>query len=79
MATDPSGRPVFADPNYNLVFRVNTDATIQILAGNNVQGLAAGASGGSGGGWNRRPPCAPRFAKPSFIVLFMLRRMGFRA
>ena len=52
LTVDSSGRPVFADPNYNLVFRVNADGTIQTIAGNNVQGLAAGASGGSGGGYS---------------------------
>src|SRR5215469_315903 len=57
VAVDPSGRPVFADPNYHLVFRVNADGTIQSIAGNNVQGLAiqcppASINCQSGGGYS---------------------------
>ena len=52
VAADSSGRPVFADPNYNLVFRVNGDGTIQTIAGNNVQGLETAGTMSSGGGYS---------------------------
>jgi uncharacterized protein (TIGR03437 family) len=54
VAVDPNGRPVFADPYYHLVFRVEANGSITVLAGNNVQGLAGGGQlfGGSGGGFS---------------------------
>jgi len=54
VTVDPNGRPVFADPNYHLVFRVESNGAITVLAGNNVQGLAGGQTlfGGSGGGFS---------------------------
>ncbi|HTX34879.1 MAG TPA: hypothetical protein VME43_07655 [Bryobacteraceae bacterium] len=52
VTVDPNGRPVFADPNYHLIFRVETTGSITVLAGNNVQGLAAGQSLKSGGGYS---------------------------
>src|SRR6476661_1271849 len=56
ITVDPQGRPVFADPNYQLVFRVESDGSIQVIAGNNVQGLGVGMSQArfnvSGGGYS---------------------------
>jgi uncharacterized protein (TIGR03437 family) len=55
VTTDPTGRPVFSDPNYNLVFRLNADGTIQTIAGNNVQGLTPASNSQfpvSGGGYS---------------------------
>jgi uncharacterized protein (TIGR03437 family) len=49
VALDPQGHPVFADPSYNLVFRVQ-NGNIQVIAGNNIQGLSTGNSSGSGPG-----------------------------
>src|SRR4051812_30504492 len=45
VAIDPNGRPVFADPNYHVVFRVEADGIIRVIAGNNVQGLNGTAKG----------------------------------
>lgn len=57
VATDPlSGRPVFSDAFYNLIIRVESNGSLHVIAGNNVQGMAtaAGASTfpGSGGGYS---------------------------
>ena len=57
MTVDPQGRPVFADPNYHLIFRLDTDGTIHVIAGNNVQGLSTIFQPGipnnqSGGGYS---------------------------
>jgi sugar lactone lactonase YvrE len=53
VTVDPTGRVVFSDPNYNLVFRVNSDGSIQTIAGNNVQGLTATSTFRlSGGGYS---------------------------
>ena len=56
VALDPSGRIVFADPNFHLVMRVEADGSITVIAGNNVQGLTGtsvkGGLSGSGGGYS---------------------------
>jgi len=55
VVVDPSGRPVFADPNYHLVFRVEPDGSIRVIAGNNVQGLNSTSQllfNQSGGGYS---------------------------
>ncbi len=58
VALDPSGRPVFADPFFHLVLRVETDGTARVIAGNNIQGLGGAKandgslSGKSGGGFS---------------------------
>src|SRR5262249_11764813 len=51
---DPSGQPVFADPNYHLVFRLETNGRLTVIAGNNVQGLSTGRglNQASGGGYS---------------------------
>lgn len=52
---DPNGRPVFADPNFHLIFRVETSGAITVIAGNNVQGLKSALSGvfsRAGGGFS---------------------------
>ncbi|MBC8166039.1 MAG: hypothetical protein H7Y20_09215, partial [Bryobacteraceae bacterium] len=40
LAVDSQGRIVFADPYYHVVFRVERDGTIQIIAGNGVRGIS---------------------------------------
>lgn len=55
VTVDPNGRPVFTDPNYHLVFRIESDGTIRVIAGNNVQGLTATSQltfNQSGGGYS---------------------------
>jgi uncharacterized protein (TIGR03437 family) len=55
VVVDPSGRPVFADPNYHLVFRAEPDGSIRVIAGNNVQGLNSTSQltfNQSGGGYS---------------------------
>ncbi|HTU36077.1 MAG TPA: hypothetical protein VMF66_19920 [Candidatus Acidoferrum sp.] len=37
VAVDPTGRPVFADPYFNLILRIDKSGNLQIVAGNNVQ------------------------------------------
>jgi uncharacterized protein (TIGR03437 family) len=55
VVVDPSGRPVFADPNYHLILRIETDGSIHVIAGNNVQGLSSTSQlsfNQSGGGYS---------------------------
>src|ERR1700722_4863081 len=55
VTVDSSGRPVFADPNYHLVFRVEPDGSIHVIAGNNIQGLTGTSQltlNQSGGGYS---------------------------
>ncbi len=55
VTVDPSGRPVFSDPNYHLVFRVEANGSISVIAGNNIQGLSNATGNGlghSGGGYS---------------------------
>ncbi len=56
VAIDPNGRPVFSDPSYHLIFRVEASGSITVIAGNNVQGLASSPGltgmGSSGGGYS---------------------------
>jgi uncharacterized protein (TIGR03437 family) len=40
VSVDPHGRPVFADPYYHLVFAVNANGEIDVIAGNNVRGYS---------------------------------------
>src|ERR1700732_3711657 len=39
-AIDPQGNVIFADPNNNMVMRVNADGTITVLAGNGLRGFS---------------------------------------
>ena len=75
VALDPAGRPVFADPYYHLVFRVNADGTIAVIAGNNIQGLssnmnAPGRLGESGGGFSGDggPPAQASLNRPQGVA-----------
>jgi uncharacterized protein (TIGR03437 family) len=55
VTVDATGRPVFSDPSYHLIFRVEASGSITVLAGNNVQGLANAPGyglGQSGGGYS---------------------------
>jgi len=55
VGVDPTGQPVFADPNYHLVFQVDTNGVIHVLAGNNIQGMATSSGTkvtASGGGFS---------------------------
>ena len=40
VSVDSQGRAVFADPYYHVVFRVNTNGNIEVVAGNNVRGYS---------------------------------------
>ena len=56
VTVDANGRPVFSDPNYHLIFRVESDGSISVIAGNNIQGLSGSPGltgmGASGGGYS---------------------------
>ena len=77
ITVDPNGRPVFADPNYHLVFRLENDGTIRVIAGNNIQGMNTAqqqfsftGGGHSGGGYSgdNGPAIAAALNRPQGVA-----------
>jgi len=59
LSTDSSGRVIFADPGNHVVLRINSDGTVNVLAGNGLEGFS-----GDGG-----PAVSASLNRPSDAVM----------